>query len=351
LLTTVVACPAPYGIAGMGRHLAEVVAAAREAGDDVRYFASAIAPDDTAGIALPPRWSHLVVRYTPLRWARSDHSWLANVEFDRAVMRRLRPGRRLFGFQGSALATFRRARRLGYEELHLEAAGTHVDHARRMFDAAYRAHPLETDWLGPRLLARTKLEYETADVIWINSEYSRETFLAAGIAPAKLRRRWLTVDPKYKPASSPARYEGLNIVYVGSLSVAKGIPLLIEAFSGLDDPEARLTLVGGSSSRGMRRYLDETLRHDDRIRIAPGHPLAHLQAADLFVHPSYSDGFGYGPAEALACGVPVVATEDTGMKELIMPGRNGWIVPTGDVEAIAGVLRNLRRKEAMAGDS
>jgi glycosyltransferase involved in cell wall biosynthesis len=338
--TTTVSCPAPYGQGGLGRHLAEVVTAARAAGDDVRYFASFVRAADSAGTEILPRWSPLLVRFTPLRWARTQHAWLANVEFDRAVARKLPPGRRLFGFQGSALATFRRARTLGYEELHLEAAAAHVDHARRMFDAAYRVHPLERDWLGPRLLARTKAEYELADVIWINSEYSRETFVAAGIDPRKLRRRKLSVDPKYRPAARIEPHEGLSIVYVGSLSIAKGVPILIEAFSGLDDPVARLTLVGGSGSAGLRRYLDAALKHDRRISIAPGDPLPHLLQADLCVHPSYCDGYGYGPAEAMACGVPVVVTEDTGMKEEIVQGTNGWIVPTGDVFAIVDILRN-----------
>lgn len=338
--TTTVSCPAPYGQGGLGRHLAEVVTAARAAGDEVRYFASSARVADSAGTAILTRWSPLLVRFTPVRWARSEHAWLNNVEFDRAVARKLPPGRRLFGFPGSALETFRRARKLGYAELHLEAAAAHVDHARRMFDAAYRVHPLERDWLGARLLARTKAEYELADVIWINSEYSRETFVAAGIDPGKLRRRKLSVDPKYRPAARIEPHEGLSIVYVGSLSVAKGVPILIEAFSGLDDPDARLKLIGGSGSVGMRHYLDAALKRDQRISIAPGDPLPHLQQADLCVHPSYCDGYGYGPAEAMACGVPLVVTEDTGMKEEILQGNNGWIVPTGEILPIVDILRN-----------
>ena len=339
---TVVSCPAPYGAGGMGRHLAEVVAAARAAGDEVRYFATSADAADSAATAIPPRWSQLLFRFTPLRWARAEHAWLGNAEFDRAVARKLPAGRKLFGFQGSVLATFRRARALGYQELHLEAAGAHVDHARRMFDAAYQANPLERDWLGPRLLARTKREYELADVIWINSEYSRETFVAAGVDPGKLRRRRLTVDARYRPAADSEPHEGLNIVYVGGLSVAKGVPILIEALSGLDDLDARLTLVGGSGSPGMRSFIDAAIRRDRRISLAPGDPLPHLQSADLCVHPSYCDGYGYGPAEAMACGVPVVVTEDTGMKEEIAPGKDGWIVPTGDVFSIVDILRNFK---------
>jgi glycosyltransferase involved in cell wall biosynthesis len=78
--------------------------------------------------------------------------------------------------------------------------------------------------------------------------------------------------------------------------------------------------------------------------VQPGDPLPVLQKADVFVHPSYEDGFGYAPMEALACGVPVVVTEDTGMKEYVRDGVNGFIVPTGSVDAIVAALRHLARQ-------
>jgi glycosyltransferase involved in cell wall biosynthesis len=121
-----------------------------------------------------------------------------------------------------------------------------------------------------------------------------------------------------------------------------GIGVLLEAFSRLLDPAARLTLVGGSGSRGMRRFLERWRRFDNRVRIAPGDPLPHLRDADVYVHPSYQDGFGLAPMEALACGVPVIVTEDTGMKEHIRPGENGFIVPTGDWPALLQRLQEVR---------
>jgi glycosyltransferase involved in cell wall biosynthesis len=68
--------------------------------------------------------------------------------------------------------------------------------------------------------------------------------------------------------------------------------------------------------------------------MAPGDPLPALRRADVYVHPTYEDGFAYSPMEALACGVPVIVTEDTGMKEHVVEGVNGYIVPTGNWEAL-----------------
>jgi len=83
--------------------------------------------------------------------------------------------------------------------------------------------------------------------------------------------------------------------------------------------------------------------------VKPGDPLPHLQAARLYVHPAYEDGFAYAPAEALACGVPVLVSEDTGMKDLIDPGVNGSILPTGDLSALREAIEAAYRGEPLRG--
>src|SRR5438046_5666916 len=115
--------------------------------------------------------------------------------------------------------------------------------------------------------------------------------LAAGIPDSKLIFFPLTPHPRYVRRSGPREPGGFRVVYVGGVTVQKGIPLLIEAFAKLPDRDAQLTLVGGTSSRGMRRYMDDAIRRDPRIRIAPGDPLPHLWRADVLVHPTWEDGF------------------------------------------------------------
>ena len=189
-------------------------------------------------------------------------------------------------------------------------------------------------------------EYETADAIHVVSEYARQTFIAEGVAPAKLRAFPVRVDARFNPdVVGRADDRTFRVVYTGALSVVKGVPLLIDAFGRLPR-EAALTLVGGSGTRGMRRYLERAVQRDPRIRIASGDPLPHLSCADVYVHPSYQDGFAYAAAEALACGVPVIVTEDTGAKECVTEGVNGWVVPTGDVDAIHARLEQLASSTA-----
>jgi len=108
-----------------------------------------------------------------------------------------------------------------------------------------------------------------------------------------------------------------------------------------------LILVGSTGMRAMKQYMKDWIQKDPRIYMIPGDPLPHLQRADVYVHPSYEDGFGFAPMEAIACGVPVIVTEDTGMKEYVREGVNGYIVPTGSYKAILDRLKYLVEKKQL----
>ena len=345
-----IACNAPYGQGGMGRHLAQVVEEARAEGVLKTYYAYAVKPGDEAhGEVISRRAFQVLRRYTPLRFYWGWRNQVGADLFDRIVARRLTaPLDAHLGFGGRALHSFRRARALGAERLELVAANSHVRNVVQRHTEAIRRYGLEGRWLNEGQCRKTIKEYEAADVIYVASEYTRQSFLAEGVSAGKLRTIRYTVDPHFTPAPEHRPDDGVfRVVYVGSLTVAKGLPVLLEAFARLPVKEAELTLVGDAASPSMRRHLARITAQDPRIRLRPGDPLPHLRRADVCVHPSYEDGFAYAPMEALACGVPVIVTEDTGMKEHVEEGRNGYVVPTGDVEAVIARLEHLKRHPLM----
>jgi glycosyltransferase involved in cell wall biosynthesis len=335
--------PVEYGQGGLGRHFTQVIEEVRSTGNLVGYFATTAKSDDRYGHTIRSRWTSAAIRFTPLRFSPSWIWLLSSIVFDRAVARRLPAAAILYGFDGMALTSFRAARRLGYRELHLEAAMSHIDNVIRKIDQAHVANPIEPSPINWKMAQRFRDECAEADTIWVTSEYSRQTFLAAGVPVDKLRNRVLRVPEQFRPIEDRPTPDGVfRVVYIGSLSLRKGIPVLIDAFHRLGG-KAELTLVGGSGSRGMRNFMAKAMARDPRIRIAPGDPMPHLRRADVCVHPTYEDGFAYAPMEALACGVPVIVTEDTGMKEHVAEGKNGFVVPTGDWTALLERLEHLRR--------
>ena len=342
-----ITCNATYGAGGLGNLLAEAVERARDEGLPFQYIAGGVkAGDEPIAVVIGSRLSSTLNRLPPIRFNPGWRQYLAFDLFDRAAARRLHAKYgSVLAFAGQALRTFRRARTLGCKRLELLSPTAHVNHVWRQHRRAHAQYPIERDWLSPAHRDKVLAEYEMADVILVVSEYVRQTFLDEGVAPQKLRPFPVRVHARFRPEARDRDDDDgvFRVVYTGALSVVKGVPLLIDAFERLSIRDAELTLVGGSGTRGMRRYLQRAIRRDPRIRIAPGDPLPHLCRADVYVHPSYQDGFAYAAAEALACGVPVIVTQDTGAKDRVVEGVNGWVVPTGDVDAIHARLDQLAR--------
>lgn len=333
----IIACSASYGAGGFGQHFAYIVEQSRSINQLLYYLAPDVRKDDDKGMVLQDPIAPMVMRYTPLRYSPGWTNYLVSDWFDSIVAKKLPtlPKANSYeGFGGQALQSFRVSRKLGYQQLELQAANSHVHNVIRQHQQAFKRYSFEKSWLNELQARKTIKEYALADVIHVASEYTRQSFLNEGIPNEKIRLRHFTIDARFAPPPQRSQDGIFRIVCVGSLTVMKGIPDLVEAFSRLPIKQSELILVGGWATRGMRKYLESKMATDARIKIAPGNPIPHLHKADVYVHPTYEDGFAYAPMEALACGVPTIVTEDTGMKDHVREGVNGYIVPTGDIDAL-----------------
>jgi glycosyltransferase involved in cell wall biosynthesis len=334
----VVSCPAPFGVGGLGRHLGEIVGALDRRERPHVYICESPNPDFAPSGRRDLRGRMLSAALAPLaRFSPSWRMWGASVGFDAHAARALPPADELIAFNGTALTQFRAARKSHFDSLSLVAANSHYRHLIAQHARAYERYPIERPW-ATRLLKRNLAEYGQAQRIYVASRYVWESFAEAGVPESLLSLFPLTPDPRFRPADQAPASASFEVVYVGSLTVHKGVPLLIDAVRRLPYRDLRLVLVGGWGTRGMRRFVEAACAADSRISVRPGDPLPHLRSARLCVHPAYEDGFAYAPAEALACGIPVIVSEDTGMKDLIEPGRTGLIVPTGDLAALTEAI-------------
>ena len=337
-------CNAPYNEGGMGKHLAFLVEESRSAGKLGCYYASRKKPNDSQGQEISLKRFRWWFHAPPLRYSLNWRDFVSADLFDRAVAQRLRPAETFNGFSGRAQHCFLRTRQLNFVKLLLESPTSHVSHVRRQHRKAIQAFPIEKSWLNVMQFRKSLLEYETADLIYVNSEYARQSFLEAGVPEAKLRRRVLRIESRFASSTRDFHRGNFTVVYVGRLQVSKGLPVLLEAFTHLEDKDAELILVGGYGTNGMEKFLRRKLAADPRIKILPGDPLPWLHRADVLIHPSFEDGLGIAPLEALACGLPVIVSEDTGMKEYVVSGKNGYITPTGDIDALIDHLRAIRKR-------
>jgi glycosyltransferase involved in cell wall biosynthesis len=347
-----VSCSAPLGVGGLGRHLGEIVAALDRVGrqGDCISGSSRGTPASALRAWAPagerPRASGVLARL-PLPISPGVRTRAFMADFDAYAAARLPGAEHLIAFNGQALKQFHAARRSGYRSLSLVSANSHIRQVAHRHAEALRRYPLEGSWTT-RLVERNLAEYERAEQIFVASRYVRESFLREGFAAERLVDFPLTPDPRYTVLTPSAAGERFEIVYVGSLAVHKGVPLLIDAVRRLPGADISLVLVGGWGTRGMRRFIERACAADSRIRVSPGEPLERLRSASVCVHAAYEDGFAYAPAEALACGVPLIVSEDTGMKELIDAPSRGLILPTGDLDALTEAIEAAYRGEVLA---
>jgi glycosyltransferase involved in cell wall biosynthesis len=358
--TATVTCSAAPGNGGLGRHLQEIVAALERGGRESfclcggdRVPGAGRTP--TAPAALGPRPHSSIqaraagaVSRLGLPLSPGLRTLAHAVAFDGRAAPRLPRAEHLIAFNGQALAQLRSARGAGYRSVTLVSANSHMRRVVRQHERARRRYPLEGSWTR-WLLPRNLQEYSEADRVYVASRYIRESFLEEGFPDELMADFPLTPHPRFDRAGARERSERFEILYSGSLAVHKGVPLLIDAFRRLPHTDMRLTLLGGWGTRGMRRFVEEACARDPRITAGPGDPLERLRTAALCVHPAYEDGFAYAPAEALACGVPVIVSEDTGMKDLIASSDAGLVLPTGDLDALTEAIDAAYRSELFGG--
>jgi glycosyltransferase involved in cell wall biosynthesis len=349
----VVSCSAPLGTGGLGRHLSEIVDALERGGRSTVCISGSTRASTSPAARRSPRhalgipYLANVLSPLPVPVSPGVRTRAFMTEFDAYAARRLPAAEHLIAFNGQALTQFRTATRAGYRSIGLVSANSHLRQVARQHARAHRQYPLEGSWTR-HLLERNLAEYAQADRIYVASRYVWESFVEAGFREELLSLFPLTPDPRFRREAPRETSGSFDVVYVGSLAVHKGVPLLLDAVRRLAHADLRLVLVGGWGTRGMRRFIQGACARDSRISVRPGDPLADLRGARLCVHPAYEDGFAYAPAEALACGVPVIVSEDTGMKDLIDPPNTGLIVPTGDLGALTEAIDAAYRGEIFA---
>lgn len=145
-----------------------------------------------------------------------------------------------------------------------------------------------------------------------------------------------TVERHRNHAVAPTRY-----LYVGRLIETKGLDVLLEAFRQVEGGE--LWVAGDGPLRGM---VDSAAAQDPRIRVVgyvEGDALADVyRQADVFVLPSLYEAWGLVVHEALAYGLPVIASDQVGAADdLIDPGTNGYVVRAGSPQPLAEAMRTM----------
>lgn len=183
------------------------------------------------------------------------------------------------------------------------------------------------------IVDRCAQETLLADMVLAGSDYVKTTLMAHSVPAQRIRVIPYGVDIKrFTPVRSRAfDRERLRLLFVGQIGLRKGVRYLLEAVRRLRSCDIQLTLLGSiaGNGRGLAPYRDY-------FRYVPHAPHSEVQRlfqdADVFVFPSLHEGSALSIYEALACGLPVITTPNSG--SVVRDGIDGFIVPVRDIDAL-----------------
>ena len=256
----------------------------------------------------------------------------------------------VIGFATQTLHTGQAARRHG-GHFALDRACPHVDFQQNLIHAESEktgaVFTPEPAWFRERQLA----EYEVADSILVPSRYSGGTF------PPHLQSK-LVLAPLLGRAQAKGtirlqRNTPFTVGVLGGHPLRKGYLYLLQAWRQLKLPGAQL-LIRSSSDFSAYPKLAELLRETPNVELIEYVPniAEFYKRCDLFVLPSMDDGFGMALFEAMANGVPAIATRNCGASELLTDGVDGLLIDAGSVDAlvasISALYENESRRQAIA---
>jgi glycosyltransferase involved in cell wall biosynthesis len=282
---------------------------------------------------------------------------IRNEYFDAAVAKSVRSllPKAVIAYDSSALKTFKACKKFGALCLLDQVVG-HIKSGQEILMEESKRHPEFADsysnegldWVVQRCVDEALM----ADMIFAPSEYVRDTLITNGVSLSRIRVLPYGVEIERFSPIKRHREEPFRILFVGQISQRKGIKYLLEAFKNLSLEKAELVLMGDliGGGEGLKAY-EGIFKH---LKSVPYTELPqYYQSADIFVYPSLHEGSALAIYEAMASGLPVITTHNSG--SVVRDGEEGFIVPIRDIEALMEKilllyqdeeLRNLMGKKA-----
>ncbi|MCB1276972.1 glycosyltransferase family 4 protein [Prosthecobacter sp.] len=267
----------------------------------------------------------------------------------------------VIGFDTSSWLLARRAKEMGKRFILDQSIG-HPSAKERIFSDLRQRFPqwsTSAPLKAAEMVATEREEHELADIIVVPSQFVKETLVVEGVDERKIRVIPFGTNLELFQPGPPRRQEACPLVFlfVGSVSARKGTPVLLQAWRQWNPDNAELWLVGpGAIPTEEQSGLPSSVKvlgPRGRAEVA-----ALMQKADVFVFPSFFEGLAQVQIEAQACGLPLIATRESGADELVDDGRTGCLVPAGDVGALEAAMRRFAedgglrlsmREQAIAG--
>lgn len=198
------------------------------------------------------------------------------------------------------------------------------------------------------IIDRELKSYELADLILVPSNFVKKTFEEYGLNNKVCVINFGANTDEFKKLNTKKETDEFNILFVGQLSIRKGLHYLTRSFKDFDHPKKKLHIVGPRTPEtnliDKFIYKENTIFYGARSK---SEICKIMNTADVFVLPSLEEGMANVILEATACGLPIILTENSGGAELIENLNNGYVVPIKNSEAILEKLNLLKNRDIL----
>jgi glycosyltransferase involved in cell wall biosynthesis len=237
------------------------------------------------------------------------------------------------GWSSKSLHSIRRAKALGIKTV-VERGSSHMLYQKQILKEEYEKYGLAVQLAHPKIVEKELQEYEETDYIEVPSSYVYRTFIERDIPARKIIKSFLGVNlEQFRKIEKEDKT--FRIIHCGGISMRKGVHYLLQAFYELNLPDAELWLIGGMSYEikpFLKKYDNGRVFHKGQ------HPQNELykyySQGSVFCLASIEEGLAMVQPQAMACGLPVICTTNTGGEDIIRDGVDGFIIPIRDVEAL-----------------
>lgn len=254
--------------------------------------------------------------------------------YDRLAAKYIPPDTDLFiGWSSMSLHSIRRAKALGIKTV-VERGSSHMLYQKQILKEEYEEYGLAIQTTDPEIVEKELQEYEEADYISIPSHFVKRTFLEQGIPEEKLIHVPYGVDlTDFRPV--PKEDKIFRIIHCGGIALRKGVHYLLQAFYEMNLTDADLWLIGGMSYEikpFLKKYNNCRVFHKGPY---PQNELyKHYSQGSVFCIASIEEGLAMVQPQAMACGLPLICTTNSGGEDLIEDGKEGFVIPIRDVETL-----------------
>lgn len=238
-----------------------------------------------------------------------------------------------------SLFSMRAAKRAGAVTI-LEYGSSHYLFRTRIMNEECDAFNIEKETGSESTLNRVRAEFSEADYISISSLFVKRTFIENGVPENKLIQVPYGVDlEEFKQVEKKDNV--FRVIFAGGMTIRKGVHYLLQAFSELKLPNSELMLIG-SISEEMKPSFEKYKGSYNYIGHIPQRELhKYYSQGSVFVIMSIEEGLALVQPQAMACGLPIIATTNTGAEDIVRDGKDGFIIPIRDVEALKNKLTYL----------